>query len=146
LSIVVGYGPWLEALAIVAARRPVPGEAIEILERHVVDPSLRDTILRALVRQTHELNQSCWETSCSRLLKRFAKDSGKRQLAADILSEKLAGLPRGVFVAAVNQLRRQRLSELEPEIRIALGAAIVNAQLARVRTTPIGSQLFELEQ
>jgi hypothetical protein len=52
-------------------------------------------------------------------------------------------LPRGEFLAALEQLRKERASESEPEVRIALGLATINAQLARVRTTPIGSQLFE---
>jgi hypothetical protein len=143
LSIVVGHGPWLEALAVLGMDRPLTPQAIKILENHANDPSLRDVIFRALVRQPPWLSQECWKTNCSRMLKAFPEDGAKRQLASDLLAEKLASLPRGEFLAALEQLRKERASESEPEVRIALGLATINAQLARVRTTPIGSQLFE---
>jgi hypothetical protein len=143
LSIVVGHGPWLEGLAVLGADRPLTPEAIKILESHANDPSLRDVIFRALVRQPPWLSQQCWKTGCSRMLKAFPEDGEKRQLASDLLAEKLASLPRGEFVVALDQLRKERAGESEPEVRIALGLATINAQLARVRTTPVGSQLFE---
>lgn len=77
------------------------------------------------------------------MLEAFPRDGAKRQLAADILAEKLAGLSRSEFLAAMEELRKERASEIEPEVRIALGLATINAQLGRVRTTPVGSQLFE---
>jgi hypothetical protein len=128
---------------VLGADRPLTPQAIEILESHANDPSLRDVIFRALVRQPPWLSQQCWKTSCSRMLKAFPKDGAKRQLASDLLAEKLASLPRSEFLVALEQLRRERASESEPEVRIALGFATINAQLARVRTTPVGSQLFE---
>jgi len=143
MSIVVGYGPWLEALAVLGADRPLAREAIGVLEKHANDPTLRDVIVRALARQPALLDQQCWKTSCSRMLKAFPKDGAKRQLASDILAEELASLPRGEFLAALEGLRKEQASETEPEVRIALGLATINAQLARVRTTPVGSQLFE---
>lgn len=143
LSIVVSHGPWLEALAVLGADRPLTPQAIKILENHANDPSLRDIVLRALVRQPPWLSQQCWKTSCSRMLKAFPEDGTKRQLASDLLAEKLASLPRSEFLVALEQLRSERASESEPEVRIALGLAATNAQLARVRTTPVGSQLFE---
>jgi|SRR5712692_6466570 len=63
LSIVVGYGPWLEALAVLGADRPLAREAIEVLEKHANNPTLRDVIVRALARQPALLSQQCWGTS-----------------------------------------------------------------------------------
>jgi hypothetical protein len=62
-----------------------------------------------------------------------------RQLVSDVLAERLAGLPRAEFVVALDKLREERASEMEPEIRIALGLARINAQLARVHTTPVAA-------
>jgi hypothetical protein len=143
LSIVVGHGPWLEALAVLGANRSLPPESIRVLENHANDPSVRDTIVRALAHQAAWLDQQCWKTSCSRMLGAFPEDGAKRQLAADVLAEKLARLPRAEFLVALEGLRKERASETEAEVRIALGLARINAQLARVRTTPVGSQLFE---
>jgi hypothetical protein len=52
-------------------------------------------------------------------------------------------LPRNEFLAALEELRKERASETEPEVRAALGLATINAQWARVRTTPVGSRLFQ---
>jgi hypothetical protein len=143
LAIVVDHGPWLEALAVLGSERPLPNEAIEALEKQADDPSLRDDIVRALAHQPAFLDQQCWNTSCARMLKAFPKDSAKRQLASDILAENLANLPRSEFLSALERLRTDRSNETEPEVRIALGLATINAQLARVRTIPAGSQLFQ---
>lgn len=143
MSIVVGYGPWLEALAVIATQRGVPPNAIEILERHAVDPTHREVIVRALVRQPGQHGQRCWQTSCGQILKAFPTDGARRQLAADVLSERLANLPRNEFLIALEKLRQEQLAESEPEIRIALGLAAVNAQLARVRTVVTSRALFQ---
>jgi hypothetical protein len=67
----------------------------------------------------------------------------KRQLIADLLTGELADLPRAEFIKVLDDLRKERKSEIEPEIRIALGLVIINAQLARVHTTQVGHQLFD---
>jgi hypothetical protein len=143
MSIVVGYGPWLEALAVLAADRPISHQEIEILEMHGNDPSLRYEIIHALARQPGLLDPECWKTKCGRELGALAKDGAMRQLVLDVLAERLAALPRAEFVVALDKLREERASEMEPEIRIALGLARINAQSARVHTTPVGSELFE---
>ena len=143
LAIVVGHEPWLGALAILGARKSLPRDAIEVLEKHANDPTLHDDIVRALARQSEFLNYQCWKNSCSRMLKAFPEDDAQRQLASDILAEDLAGLSRDEFLAALESIRKERASETEPEVRIALGLAATNAQLARVRRTPVGSELFE---
>jgi hypothetical protein len=143
LSIVVGYGPWLTALAIVGAGRPLTQKAITILEEHADDPSLHELIIRALARQPTEPGQQCWKSGCARVLKSFPEDAARRRLISDLLAERLAAVPRGEFLAALERLRKERMSEIEPEIRIALGLTAINAQLARVRTIPIGDQLFD---
>jgi hypothetical protein len=143
MAIVVGHGPWLEALAVLGADRTLTPEAVGVLEKHANDPTFRDVIVRALVRQPASQGRACWKTSCSQILKAFSDDAVERQLVSDLLSEELASLPRAEFIQALNELRKERESEIEPEIRIALGFATINAQLARVRTTPVGRQLFE---
>jgi hypothetical protein len=143
LSIVVGQGPWLEALAVLAADRPIAPQEIEILERHANDPSLRDEIVHALSRQAGLFDQECWKTTCSRELGAYPGDGGMRQLVSDVLAERLAALPHAEFIVALDKLREERASDTEPEVRIALSLVRINAQLARVRTIPTGSQLFE---
>ena len=143
LATVVGYGPWLEALAVLGQDRLLNGQALEILEKHANDPSLHDAIVRALARQSAVFEKECWKTSCGRMLNAFPNDASERQLASDVLAERLASLPRGEFLVVLDGLRKERDVEAEPEVRIAIALARINAQLARVRTTPIGSQLFE---
>ena len=143
LSIVVGHGPWLEALAVLAADRRISQQEIKILERHANDPSLRDEIIHALSRQPGLLDQECWKAICGRELGTYPSDGAMRQLVSDVLAERMAALPHAEFVVAIGNLREERAFETEPEIRIALGLVRINAQLARVRTTPAGSRLFE---
>ena len=143
LSIVVGYGPWLEALAVVATQRPISQQEIVLLEMHANDPSLRDLIVRGLALQPGLFGHECWKAKCGPELGGFPTDGAMRQLAADILAERLANLPRAEFNLALEKLREERTSEIEPEVRIALGLARINAQEARIHTTPIGNQLFE---
>ena len=73
----------------------------------------------------------------------IANDGDQRQLASDILAEKLASLPRFEFLVELEELRKERASEIEPEVRFALGLAIINVQRNRVRATWIGDELFE---
>ena len=143
ISIVVGYGPWLEALAVLGTGRSLPSDAINVLEAHAGDPTLHDVIVRALVRQMAPVRRQCWKSSCSRVLEAFPQDAAQRQLAADLMAEQLAALPRNEFVTALERLRSERAAEVEPEVRIALGLAAINAQLARVRIKPAGDKLFE---
>jgi hypothetical protein len=42
------------------------------------------------------------------MLKAFPQDGARRQLTSDLLAEKLASLPRGEFVVALEQLRKER--------------------------------------
>jgi hypothetical protein len=142
LSIVVGYEPWLYALAILGANRPLAPDSIEVLERHVNDPTVHDDIIRALSRQSTSLYNECWKADCRRSLAAFPNDGAKRQLSSDILAEKLAALPRGQFLRALDEIRKERASETEPEVRIALGLAMINSQLARVRTDDTSRQIF----
>jgi hypothetical protein len=143
MSIVVGHGPWLEALAVLGVNRTLTQDAVQVLERHANDPTFRDVIVRALVHQPAWQGRDCWKTSCSRVMEAFPDDAVKRQLIADLLTGELAGLPRAEFIKALDELRKERESEIEPEIRIALGLVTINAQLARVHTTPVGRKLFE---
>lgn len=143
MSIVVGHGPWLEALAVLSADRPISQQEIEILERHANDPSIHDEIVRALARQEGFLDEECWKTVCGRQLHAYPGDGAMRQLVSDVLSQRLAALPRSEFNVALDRLQVERASETEPEVRIALGRTRINAQMARVHTTPVGNSLFE---
>ncbi|MPZ44223.1 MAG: hypothetical protein GEV05_12615 [Betaproteobacteria bacterium] len=144
MAIVVGPGPWLEGLAIVGTRRRLPPDAVAVLERHSTDPAFRDVIIRALSQQpAWDIARQCWTNTCSQVLKAYDRDSAKRKLASDLLAEGLAALPRDQLLDALKSLDRERSSESEPEIRIAIGSARIAAQVARVRTTPIERRLFE---
>lgn len=143
MSIVVGHGPWLEALAVLAADRMISQQEIEILESHAGDPSVSREIIHALAHQPGFIDQECWKTTCGQVLGRYPSDGAMRQLASDVLAERLAGLPRAEFTLALGELQKERASETDPEVRIALGLARINAQLSRVRTIRVGDQLFE---
>jgi hypothetical protein len=138
ISIVVGYGPWLAALSAIGAQRALTPEAIDILEQHAEDPSLRGTIVRALAHQ--ERYQSI---DFVPLLRSFPKEGAKRALTVDVLSERLGALPREQFLPVLQKIRQERSTSIEPEIRIALGQLAINSQLARVRTPSYGDWLFE---
>jgi hypothetical protein len=143
MSIVVGHGPWLDALAVLAANRQVSSQEIEILEAHANDPSLRSEIIRALVHQQGLFSDTCWKTSCGRDLAAYPDNGTLRTLASDVIAERLAALPRIEFLSALAKLGAERAGETEPEVRIALGLTRINAQLARVRTIRVGDRLFE---
>lgn len=138
ISIVVGYGPWLEALSAIGAQRALTPQAIVILERHAEDPALRGAIVRALARQ--ERYQSI---DFVPLLRSYPKDGAKRALTVDVLAERLATLPRAQFLPILQKIRQERSATIEPEIRIALGLLAINSQWARVRTTSYGDWQFE---
>lgn len=142
LAIIIGYGPWLEALAVLGTLKHLSPEAIEILEARASDPALRDTIISALSNQPKWANQTCWKSSCIKMLKSISQDSNKRQLATRIMAENLSKLTHADFLTALKALEEERAAEIEPEIRIALGSLRITSQLARVRTIPIGSRLF----
>jgi hypothetical protein len=143
MSIIVGHGPWLEALAVLAADRQISKEEIEILEAHANDPSLRTEIIHALAHQDGLFSKACWKTDCSHELAAYPNNGALRQIASDVLAERLAALPWTEFVMALKKLRDERLSEPEPEVRIALGLTRINAQLSRIRTIRVGDELFE---
>ena len=143
MTIVVGYGPWIYALAVLGTQRALPPKAIEVLESHSNNPIYHDVIVRALIRQPAWRDKLCWKNNCSLIFKDYQKDAAKRQLTSDLLAEKLSILPQNDFQLALKEIRKERAIEIEPEVRIALGLAIVNARLARVRTAEFGIQLFE---
>lgn len=143
MSIVVGHGPWLEALAVLAATRQVSRQEIEILEAHANDPSLRSEVIRALAHQQGLINGACWKTGCRHELGAYPDNGALRALASDVIAEQLAALPRSEYLSALAKLGAARDVETEPEVRIALGLTRINAQLARVRTKRLGDRLFE---
>ena len=143
VAVVVGYGPWLEALAVLGNHRTLPLDAIATLKARANGPTMEQIVVQALSKQPGFAKQTCWTSSCAKLFKAFGHDSTKRRLTVNLQAENLAKLPHLEFLAALKTLESERALEAEPEIRIALGMTRVAAQLARVRTVLIGSQLFE---
>jgi len=92
LSIVVGYGPWLEALAVLGADRTLSRQPIEVLEKHANDPTLHDEIVRALAHQPAVLNQQCWKTELQPHARGFSQRWGKAPARRGYLGGKACGL------------------------------------------------------
>ncbi|MCC8985531.1 MAG: caspase family protein [Nitrospira sp.] len=133
ITIMVGYGPWLKALADLGTQRPLSADAINVLESRASDPALNETIVRALSAQTKWSEIQCWENNCSKFLMEFARDSSMRELATNVLAANLARLPYVEFQKALKALNDERVEENEVEIRVSLGLIRVNSQLSRIR-------------
>jgi hypothetical protein len=142
MSIVVGRGPWLAALAQYGRTRMLPDGDVTVLREHVADPSLRDLIVPALVLQEQTVAQSQLESSWGRRLAVLSRDSRGRNIEQAIIVGELVRRPWSEFENLLNQLREARTNSEEPELRMALGSIIIEAQIARCHATPRGAQLF----
>jgi len=142
MTIVVGPGPWIAALAMFGSNRKLGTEEIGILRAHVANPALRDLIVPALVRQEPEAPPdtivSLWELRLAPL----ATDSRSRAIEQAIMAGYLAARPWPEFTRLAEQLQKKRAESLEPELRIAFGAIVVDAWIARSRVPPRGASLF----
>ena len=143
LEIVVGPGPWLQALAALGTRRDLPRDGVAVLEAHGLDDAVKKTVWRALARQSSWKNPACFQGACAGYLTRFALHGERRQLVVRVLAEQLGALPRKDFEDALARLASERLAETEPEIRIAIGQIRVLAEQVRVRTPELGAEFVE---
>ncbi|KRE12673.1 hypothetical protein ASE66_19420 [Bosea sp. Root483D1] len=142
MTIVVGPGPWIAALAVFGSNRQLGAGEVAILRAHASNPALRDMIMRALVRQEKEEPADTIVGSWQRRLSALATDARSRDTEQAIMVGYLAARPWPEFTRLVEQLRKERGDSQEPELRIALGAIVVNALVARSRVSPRGAQLF----
>ncbi|RIA46347.1 caspase domain-containing protein [Hephaestia caeni] len=143
MSVVVGYGPWVAALALYGQSRELPAHDIEILRDHLRDPALRDLIIPALAAQEKTIVRGDPVEQWVRELRSVPQDSMQRQIRESIFTARLAALDRGAFEGAIRTLRAARIREAEPEVRIAIGTVIADAQFWRVRTPAAGQALFQ---
>lgn len=134
LQIVVGRGPWLDALARIGVHAQLPEDMVAVLQRHASDPALREGIVRALRHQPSTNGSGCWASRCGGLLRQHAHDAVARALQADILALQVSQLPRTEFLQALAVLDTERRRELEPEVRIELGRIRMEAQRQRVHS------------
>lgn len=142
MTIVVGPGPWVAALAVFGSNRQLGTEEVAILRAHVANPALRDLIVPALVRQEQEAPLDTVVGLWVHRLVALVTDSRGRGIEQAIMAGYLAALPRIEFTHLVEQLRKKRAESQEPELRIALGEIFVDALIARSKVLPRGVQLF----
>jgi hypothetical protein len=142
LAIVVGPGPWLAALAQYGRTRLLPARDVALLRDHVADPSLRDLIVPALVRQEGAEPLDALAGSWVRRLAALPRDSRARGTEQAIIVGDLAARPWSQFTTLTEWLRELRAGAEEPELRVALGAIIIEAQIARCKPVPRGIALF----
>jgi hypothetical protein len=138
MTIVVGPGPWVVALAVFGGNRQLGTKEVAILRAHVANPALRDVIVPALVRQEQEAPEDMIVGLWERRLAALATDSQSRGTEQAIMAGYLAARTWPEFIRLVEQLRNRRAESQEPELRIALGAIVVDAWIARSRVTPRG--------
>ena len=142
MTIVVGPGPWVAALAVFGSNRQLGTEEVAVLRAHLANPALRDVIVPALVRQEREAPADTIIGLWERRLAALATDSRSRGTEQAIMAGYLAARPWPEFTRLLEQLRKKRAESQEPELRIALGAIVVDALIARSRVLPRGAQLF----
>lgn len=142
MTIVVGPGPWVAALAVFGSNRQLGTEEVAVLRAHVANPALRDVIVPALVRQEREAPADTIIGLWERRLVALATDSRSRGTEQAIMAGYLAARPWPEFTRLVEQLRKKRAESQEPELRVALGTIVVDALIARSRVSPRGAQLF----
>jgi hypothetical protein len=143
MTIVIGYGPWLAALAQFGQTRTLDQRDADLLRAHLPDPALRALIVPALEAQEAQGEAQDVPEQWAEELSGFPTRADLRAYRQSIMTAKLAALPRPVFLQAITRLRRLRDKEREPEVRIALGGIIADAPYWRVRPPEAGQALFD---
>ena len=143
MAIISDRGLWVAALAAIGGKRQLPPSAIGILLGRAADPNLRDDVVKALAAQPSEYPFDVTTADLRRPLAQLAKDSERRNLLEEVMAQRLARVPRPVFLETVNRIRRARAKEEEPEVRIALGHLVIDATLIRGRTPKPGENLLD---
>ncbi|WP_445222881.1 caspase family protein (plasmid) [Bradyrhizobium sp. Pa8] len=142
MTIVVGPGPWVAALAVFGSNRQLGAEDVAILRAHVANPAQRDVIVPALVRQEREAPADALVELWEHRLVMLVTNSRSRNTEQAIMVGYLAARPWPEFTRLVAQLRMKRAASQEPELRIALGSIVVEALIARSKVPSRGAQLF----
>lgn len=131
LTILVGPGPWVDALAQFGQNRPLPDADVAVLREHSADPFLRRTATRALVEQERlRRPDASTELWTDHLFK--SRTARERTMWENMISEALASIPRQDFLAAMESIRTNRARQREPEIRISFGTILAEAPMLRV--------------
>ncbi|MER8915198.1 hypothetical protein NKI32_15350 [Mesorhizobium sp. M0761] len=133
VTIVVGAGPWLIALAEYGRTRKLPDEDVALLRAHYANPYLRVAIVPALLYQEQQVAADGAVGSWLERLAALPTDAPAREVEQAILVADLAIRPRSQFEALLGELRRARSGSQEPELRMALGVLIVESQIARTK-------------
>lgn len=141
MTIVVGPGPWVAALAVFGQTRKLPEPDVKILREHLNDPALTDAVIKAMIVQERNDGSKEWVAKWVRELKGLPRDVGARRLRQQLTSRLVSALPRSQFLSALSLIRAARNREMEPEARIAMGAILADAAYQRVSMPSRGAGL-----
>lgn len=144
MTIVVGHGPWIAALAEFGRTRRLSTADVAVLRAQLDDPTLHNLILPALVAQ--EPAPPAGADPVVRWVEGLAActtDSAARRLRRDVITSMLAAMPRARYIDYLGRLRAARAVGTEPEVRVALGEIMSDATYRRVRPPTTGLQLSE---
>jgi hypothetical protein len=137
----IDWPSWPLALAAFGQNRRLDPDATDMLRSAaklgIWKSEQYTALLKALLHQetydgkTHNLDARVSSIRKARL-------TADRTLNSHLLGQALSEMPRDKYLEAVEQLNVGRAHEVEPEIRISLGEAIVEAKVARYGEAPIG--------
>ena len=143
MVIVVGRGPWVAALAQYGRNRHLPDADVAVLRNHLADPALRLIVLKALVEQERLRAPDAFIDLWVSNLGTMPRNAQDRKVWQDVIAQALASLPRQPFIAAIEGIRAARDIQREPELRLALGPIVADAQIWRVNPPDRGHGLFD---
>lgn len=143
MTIAVGAGPWIAALAQFAESRPLPPQDIAALRGQLINPVLRQIVIRALAAQENSADARNPVPGWLGQLAACVRNASDRAIRQTVITQHLAAMPRPQFEATIASLRKARAATIEPELRIALGAVLADAPYWRVRPAERGLGLFE---
>ena len=143
MMIVVGYGPWVAALAQYGRSRKLADADVVLLREHLPDPTLRDIIAKALSHQERMEDSGSSVATWIASLGATPRSAGDRQVRVEVIVRELASMPRPAFLDVITSLRVAQANSVEPEVRYALGNIIAKSLYARVQAPDRGTALFE---
>lgn len=143
MTIVVGTGPWVAALAQFGQTRKLPAVDVAVLREHLANPAVRELVAKALIVQENAGDHGDGPDRWIREVAATPGDHQARRLRQEVAARTIAAMPRAQFLAAIASMRAAREKETEPEVRIALGSVLADAQYWRVSQPTSGQGLFD---
>ena len=142
ISIGIDWPAWAIALAEFGRNRQLPAEGVAMLRKFATYEPLRPfraTFELAVVKQLKLIGASCARepSPCLSKVGQPDSDSSAREMETAMVARLMTALPRERFLTQLSSLQQRRSREVEPEVRIGLGAIIVDSQILRVSSPPI---------